>query len=254
MAGKEIEKAFEDTTKIIFGKALSKLDNYEEWLTTRVTKGRLRGSTTSRKKVYVPTYGMFRFIPDNLVSDLGSFTQLSKLTVNINESDTLATISKKLPKIATFIIEFEDGTNLNVESSSIYKNLVNAYKMVDCFYSKNLAYSFFSDKCENIFGVSKSIRCNFCVNVHDSRDVVRSFEVDFSKSCADVMFCHNCDNVKESLFCFNAKNLRYAIANTVVGRETYTKARAMLIEYILKQLEKTHKLDLDIYNVGCWKE
>ena len=50
MAGKEIEKAFEDTTKIIFGKALTGLDKYEEWLTTRVTKGKLRGSSTSKKR------------------------------------------------------------------------------------------------------------------------------------------------------------------------------------------------------------
>ena len=205
MAGKEIEKAFEDTTKIIFGKALTGLDKYEEWLTTRVTKGKLRGSSTSKKKVYVPTYGMFRFIPDDRVADLGSFMQLSGLKIEIGENETLASISKKMPAIGTFITEFEDGTNLNVESSSIYKNLVNAYKIVDCFYSKNLAYTFFSDKCDHIFGVSKSIRCNFCVNVHDSRDVVRSFEVDFSKNCADVMFCHNVDNVHSSLFCFNAK-------------------------------------------------
>ena len=254
MTGKGIEKAFQDTTKMIFGKALSGLDNYEEWLTTRVTKGKLRSSSTSKKKVYVPTYGMFRFIPDDRVADLGSFMQLSALNIPIEEADTLASISKKMPTLATFIIEFEEGTNLDVESSSIYKNLVNAYKIVDCFYSKHIAYSFFSDHCEHAFGISKCFNCNFSIDVHDSRDIIRSFEVDFSKNCADVMFCHNCDNVRESMFCFNEKNLRYAIANTVVGREEYTKVKAILVDYMLEQLERTHKLDLDIYNVGCWKK
>ena len=251
MAGKEIEKAFEDTTKIIFGKALTGLDKYEEWLTTRVTKGRRHSSATSRKKVYVPTYGLFRFIPDDRVADLGSFTQLSALNIPIEETDTLASISKKMPAIATFITEFEDGTNLNVESSSIYKNLVNAYKIVDCFYSKHVAYSFFSDRCDYVFGISKCYDCNFSINVHDSRDVVRSFEVDFSKNCADVMFCHNCEALSNCIFCFNAKSLRYAIGNVEVGREEYMRIKKILIDEIVRKLEKDKELDFDIYNLSA---
>jgi hypothetical protein len=64
------------------------------------------------------------------------------------------------------------------------------------------------------------------------------------------MFCHNVNNVHSSLFCFNTKNLRYAIANTVVGKEAYDKARKLLCDYLYAKLAKEKKLDIDIYNVG----
>jgi hypothetical protein len=53
------------------------------------------------------------------------------------------------------------------------------------------------------------------------------------------------------MFCFNTKNLRYAIANQVVGKEIYEKTKKMLCEYILGELKKKQKLGIDIYNVGC---
>ncbi len=247
----EIEEAFQTTTKLIFGTPLSGIDDYEKFLTLRVPKGKNRPSCINGKNIYFPEYGSFRFIPEDKIADAESFPELSKRSIEVLETDNLSSISKKFKDNTAFIVEFEDGTNVNVENSTIYSSLANAYKIVDCFHSKNIAYSFFSDNCDHAFGASKDFNCNFSINIHDSRDIVRSFEVDFSKNCSDVMFCHDVDNVHSSLFCFNTKNLRYAIANNVVGRETYEKARKMLCEYILSELKTKHKLDINIYNIGC---
>lgn len=252
-AGKEIEAAFNVTSKLIFGEPLTELDDYEDWFGRRVPKGDMCKSTISGKEIYVPKYAAFRFIPHDRVADAKSFMEVSGRKIIIDEKDGLVEISKKIGRNSIFITEFEEGTNQNVKDSTIYLNVSNAYKMVDCFHSKNIAYSFFSDDCDHAFGVTKSFKCGFCINVHDSRDCVRSFEVDFSKNCADVMFCHNVDNIHSSMFCFNTKNLRYAICNQVVGKEAYEKARKMLCGYMLEKLKKGKKLDLDIYNIGGHK-
>ena len=104
------------------------------------------------------------------------------------------------------------------------------------------------------FGSFKSFDCHFSINCYNSKSVNRSLEVDFCKNCSDVMFCHNCDDVRDSLFCFNTKNKRYAVSNQVVGKEAYQEVRAKLVEYILIKLEKEKALDFDIFNMGAKKK
>jgi hypothetical protein len=251
MANAEVEKAFETTTKLLFSQPISGIDNYEEFLTKRVPKGNVLPSSTNGKMIYFPGYSAFRLIPNDRIADAKSFSELSKRNIDVSDDENMNSISKKFKDKSAFIVEFEEGTNVNVESSTIYMGLVNAYKTMDCFHSKNIAYSFFSDNCDHAFGVSKSFNCNFSINCHDSRDIVRSFEIDFSKNCSDAMFCHDVDNVHSSMFCFNTKNLRYAIANQVVGKEIYEKTKKMLCGYILKELKAKQKLEMDIYNIGC---
>jgi hypothetical protein len=247
----EIQKAFDTTAKLIFGETLPDgLDAYEGWFTKRIPKGRMKPSVINGKQIYVPEYAAFKFIPDNKVADAKSYMELSKRKVEVGNTETISSLSKKLGPIATFITEFEEGTNNNVHESTIFLNLSNAYRIVDCFTSKNLGYCFFSDNCDHGFGVSNSFNCNFCFNVHDSGNVVRSLDVDFSKNCSDCYFCHDVVNVKNGLFCFNTKNKSYAICNTEVGRERYADLLAKLREWMLKELKAKHRLDVDIYNVG----
>jgi hypothetical protein len=75
--------------------------------------------------------------------------------------------------------------------------------------------------------------------------------VDSSRDCADCYFCHNCENVQSGIFCFNAKNLRYAVGNLEVGREEFLRVKAMLLRRILPELEEGKQPGLDIFNIAC---
>ena len=55
------------------------------------------------------------------------------------------------------------------------------------------------------------------------------------------------------MFCFNAKSLRYAIGNVEVGMEKFMEIKARLVGELAEKLEKNKRLDLSIYNFGCWK-
>jgi hypothetical protein len=79
---------------------------------------------------------------------------------------------------------------------------------------------------------------------------MRCFEVNDSNSCTDCYFCHNCEDLKNCMFCFNTKAKRYAIGNVEVGREAYMKIRKLLQEQVADELEKTKSLRHDIYNIG----
>jgi hypothetical protein len=77
-----------------------------------------------------------------------------------------------------------------------------------------------------------------------------SLELDACKSCYRCYFCHNCENVNDGMFCFNAKNLKFAIGNVEVGKETFETFKKMLLAEILASLEKNHDYEKSIYNIG----
>ena len=55
------------------------------------------------------------------------------------------------------------------------------------------------------------------------------------------------------MFCFNVKNLHYAIGNAEVGKEKYLQARKLVLGEITEKLGKERKLEMDIYNIGARK-
>jgi hypothetical protein len=78
--------------------------------------------------------------------------------------------------------------------------------------------------------------------------------VDTSQNCTGAYFCHNCENVHDSMFCFNAKNLRYAIGNAEVGKEAFERAKRMLLAEITSSLEKTGDYERSIYGIAPAKK
>ncbi len=249
----DIQKAFDKTCSLLFGKSLGPLADYEEWLSKRIPKGKNCKSAIGNKQIYLADYSIFGKIPDYAVAGADSIPILSKKHLEISETETIASMAKRLKDITPLVVEFAEGQNKDIQESSIYLDLHFAYKSLDCFHSKYLAYSFWTDVCDHLFGAARSFNSSFSINCFKSFQVMRSFEVDSCKNCSDVMFCHNCDNVRDSLFCFNVKNKRYAVGNVEVGKETYLRTKEVLVKYILQELEKKHYLEMDIYNIGCKK-
>ena len=50
------------------------------------------------------------------------------------------------------------------------------------------------------------------------------------------------------MFCFNVKNLRYAIGNVEVGKEKLLAAKRTLLDGINRNLEKTGDVGFGIYD------
>ena len=52
------------------------------------------------------------------------------------------------------------------------------------------------------------------------------------------------------MFCFNIKGKSYAIGNVEVGKEEYGRIRKLLLADIHSRLEKSKRLDRNIYNLS----
>ena len=246
-----MDEGFGKLTKLLFGKELGLVADYEEWLNQRMDVGRVGKSCLTGKRIYIPNYAVFKTFPEQRIAGLDSLRELSERKIGVGENDGLREIAKKAGEINYYIVEFIEGENVDVTDSVLYQNLAHSDKTIDCWNGKYLAYDFFSDKSEFFFGCYRVFECKFCVHCYNSKYLTRCFEMESCYNCSDSMFCHNCENVRDSLFCSNVKNKRYAVMNAEVGREAYLKLKAMLVEGIAESLEKKKRFEPDIFGVGC---
>jgi hypothetical protein len=110
-------------------------------------------------------------------------------------------------------------------------------------------------KSEHIFGGSaRLLYSQFCINMFDSTNLKGCFEVDCSYSSRNSYFCHNCENVNDSMFCFNAKALQYAAFNQVVGKEEFMRLKKILLDYINRELEEKGEIEESIFCLPARKK
>lgn len=250
----KIESIFGNTSEMLLGSRLSGIDNYAGWLRKHVLKMEMGKSIVSGKPMLLADYSNYLLYPRHrLVTMLEAEHMGRCLSLSQEEAGKLSfrEISEGISKIAYLSPEFFFGENINVTECSTQYQTMNAYRSPGASFTKNTAYSFWPRKGDCIFGSSMAFECFFCINCYYSENLNRCFEVDSSKSCSDSYYLHNCENVRSSMFCFNAKNLTYAIGNEVVGKEQFGRARQMLLEWANGQLAKKKEIPLSIFDVGC---
>jgi len=251
---KEIEKAFESATAVLFGKPLFTVDDYGAWLKARVKNANVvkRKSRLSGKDMQVVSIDFFTFMGDNVVT-LEETVEMAKRTLSGQEAETLtvAGAPRLLQKICTTSPEIIFGENFGTEGAACYGMTQYCYRTAFCFWSKKVAYSFWNRECDSIFGCSNMALSSHCLKCHSSTNLQRCFEVNDSSACSGCYFCHNCENLQDCMFCFNAKGLRYAVGNVQVGREAYMKVKALLCGQMHDELSRSKRLGHDIFNVGA---
>ncbi len=253
----KIESAFGRTTELVLGKKRAGMDDYAPWLKSHVLKMEVGKSIISGKPMLLADYSNYLLYPRaRLVTLLeaefiGRHLHLEPQEV---ENLSLSSIPEVISKIAYLTPEFFFGENYNVIECSTQYQSMDSYRSPGVSFSKNTAYSFWPRTSDCIFGSSMAFESFYCINCYYSEVMNRCFETDSSKACSDSFYLHNCENVRSSMFCFNAKNLTYAVGNTVVGKERFDKARQMLLEWANAQLSKKKSVSLSIFDLGCGKK
>ncbi|HIH22217.1 TPA: hypothetical protein HA238_00650, partial [Candidatus Micrarchaeota archaeon] len=204
-----IEREFFDTTKIIFGKPLTGMDNYSEWLCEHTHKMQEAKSAISGKKILWLPYGISLLpVPDDRIVTLLEARHLGEtatLAPSEAENITLKNAHGSIGKIAYFKVDVKEGENSNLIDCSFCIQCSNCYKTSMMVRSKNCAFGMWPKDSTNCFGMDSLMDSNFCVKCYHSTKLTRCFEMDNCRDCADSMFCHNCESLSNSMFCFNVK-------------------------------------------------
>ena len=246
MAGKKIDEAWAATSGILLGEPLSGIDKYGKWLFSNMPGW--REVKTKSGMAIVPCYAVFPRIPDSKVTLRKDVDEVGGILLDIGNKPSAESLARQMGREGRFIVDLAEGENFDVDRCSIYKNLSVAHMCLDCFYSKYLSYSWFCDYNDHIFGCQFTFYSNFCIKCYHSSSLSRCFECDSCSKCADSYFCHDCEGLQDCLFCFNVNNLRYAVANVVVGKEKFERLKKGLLAIIVQQLRKSASATLSIYN------
>ncbi|MFA6530233.1 MAG: hypothetical protein WCT31_00750 [Candidatus Micrarchaeia archaeon] len=247
-----IEDAFRKTTRIIFGKELSDLDKYGFWLKKHTRDIKFCKSVLSGERIIVPEYSNCYHYPENRLVTMPESVLVGKnLKIDkekIDEFD-LKSVGKIVNDVAFFNCAENFGVLKNNIESEINISCQNFYKSVLNVDSRLGAFNFHGLYSEYLFGTYSLRKSAFCIRCYLSENLARCFEVDSSRSCSDCYFCHNCENVREGMFCFNVKNLNYAIGNVELPKEEYMAIKRKVLDSIANSLENEGDYRLDVFNL-----
>ncbi|MBU0586624.1 hypothetical protein KJ780_03860 [Candidatus Micrarchaeota archaeon] len=248
----ELEKAFQNVCEIILGKKMGKIKDYEAWLKSYVPDQLVTKSPLSGRTIYSPAFEFWRRVGNNIIGEaesleLGKQGIPKESVVRLN----LKNAGELLKPISKLSSEAIVGSNISVEKCGAYGYSMHCYDGTYFVQSKYSACCFWPRQSEYAFGCAHLFSSKFCINCYYSLNLTRCFEMLDCNTCSDSYFCHNSENLDNCIFCFNAKNLKYAICNLELGREQYMRIKKILLDEITKKLEINKKIDLSIYNVGC---
>jgi len=250
-----VEAAFLLTTKLIFGKPLEGgIDLYSKWL-NRHTRPILQAkSAASGNPLVLPSALNYQRLPkDRLLSKAEALEHGRNAAISREDAESLslANAHEKIASIAFFNIEFMEGKNSNNMECAVCFESSDNYRNSLTFYTKKSACNFWPRDSEHLFGTDSPFSSQFSINIYSCTNQVRCFEIDCCGYCSDSYFLHNCENMKDSMFCFNVKNRKNCIGNAELAPEQYKKIKEMLVGQMHSELSAKKDLRYDIYNIAC---
>jgi hypothetical protein len=252
----ELEDAFTKTAKLLLCTELRGLDAHGGWLGRHVPLPHMVKSALSGKDVWAPpplNYLKRGFNPHRIIS-MGEMEKVvcsPFAAADLKDAGVADMLAKFIRPVAYHCGDFRYQAHENVEKASGAGGGRNLYYCEDVYHDvRNIAYSNYTLYSGNMFGCHGVSHSSFCIHAYNSTAVNRCFEVDGCSNSRDLLFCHNSEGMSDCMFCFNAKNLRFAIGNVPLAPEQYRQMKSVVLAWIGNELAKTKDLKLDIYNIG----
>ena len=252
-----IEKAFSRTTSLLLGKEMRDILSFGKFLKKHVPQNAVVASPLSGHKTVVCGYRVHileryklgkRLVTEEEMRSIGRNSGLASLE---NLTLDVADLRKKMHPVAYTNMDKVAGNCRNYSNCPVIIDSQDCYDGSAFINSKKCAHCFWPSKEEAVFGSCAEFNSSFCMKCYYSKNMARSFECDGCESCSDLYYSHNCENVKESMFCFNAKNLSYAIGNAALAPDNYRKIKSSIVAQLAGELEKKKDLKWDIFNIGA---
>ncbi len=247
-----VEKAFTSAARVIFETELKGIMKYSEWLSRNIPTFENGASCASGKGLLVSDYGDFLQFPRNrLINDAEADWIGQRLTLSDDECGCLSFSSapESLSPIAYYDPEWQVGKLNNNFECPVSVDVSNSYRTIIGVSSKKCAIGRWPRESDNIFGLHRVRLSSFCIRCFHSEKLQRCFEVLEGRNCSDCLYCHNIENVHDSMFCFNTKNKRYAIGNVELPKEKYLEIKKRVLEQLNDELTRTNAISLSIFNL-----
>ncbi len=236
----ELEKAFQETFRAIFGECNVTLEELKPYLLrNHYQPAVLRKSSVSGKDVVV-SHSRYpedaRYVSQDEIDYLKKFQPLS-----INEIKDIDSLLEAIGDRIAYAGNKVFGNCANFEKADNCTDSFHVYDAHTIVSSKYVALSaYVRSDSEYIFGSSPLIRGKYLIRVIGSDRLTRAFETCVTTNSSDMFFCLYCHGCSQAMFSFNQRAKRYVIGNLGLEKDKYFELRKKLVDESREYIEK-HK-------------
>ena len=236
-APESINRAWESACKVMLGRPIGRIDDYDAYLWKNVEPYRLAKSAISGKEVVVT--GDYRkgarFISGGEIGEYATMAEGKPLDINaLKDIDSIiSAIGERIYYSGNDIL----GNSGEVALSNRVVDSSFIYKAHDVFYSKYVTHTYLSKYSEYIFGCeSVGKGTHFAVKSFETYDDSRLFETVRVYESSDIIYSANLEACQNCLFCFNLRSKRRCIGNVELAEGKFHSLKAKLLEDICQTL------------------
>jgi hypothetical protein len=248
-----VQKAFDSACGIVLGAPIGDMARFKDWLSRHNLPIRRVQSALGSGGIQAGSYENLKALPDRRyvnIDERAPITRLLSLSVKEAESITLANAGKTLGRVLFITPQFHEGTILNLSGSPIIMSSSDCEEVHGCIFMKKSAYSTWGRDSEHLFGCAFCVDSGFNIKCYNSFKIRNCFEVDSARSSTGCYYCHNVENCHDAIFCSNAKNLRYAVCNVVVGKEEFERVKALLLARVNAEIARGKECPISVFNLA----
>jgi hypothetical protein len=236
---KQLQKDWDSTCRVLFGREIGPLKEYEKWLAEYMPPFATRKSAVSGKEVMLasdryPAHA--RFVSADEVP------QNNDYSLSINDMKDLDTLLPALAEKCEYAGNRLLGNTAFAESSDIITDsqFVSASNRIQSCSHVHSCY-LIRKGCKYAFGCGWHGECEFTMRVLGCYLMKRCFECSGCETSSDLYFCHTCIGSHDIMFSFGQRNKGYVIGNKPLPKDKYVSIKAKLVSEIAERLERDKK-------------
>lgn len=241
----ELNKSWKETCKIVLGREIGELNEYDKWLASLNNPRFVKKSSISGKDT-VFTSSEFSDSSGYSPASSSKFIGMDELDFNkkfdplsINEIKDIDSILEAIEERIYYCGNIVLGNSKFVEKSSNVSDSFFVYDSVKIDASRNIAQSQYLRLCENVFGTNEGGEGKFCIHCSILYKNTRCFELWNSPVCSDCYYSYGLENCNEAFFSFNVIGKNHLIGNLQLPKDKYLAVKRKLLDEITDELERT---------------
>ncbi|MFH1448756.1 MAG: hypothetical protein ABIG39_07895 [Candidatus Micrarchaeota archaeon] len=237
---KELDKRWKSTCRILFGREVGELSEFDEWL----SKGRRQTYNTTSSISRKPVSLMFSYYPPDSRKVSLDEVNLEKQfpPLSINEIKDIDSIIEAVRERVEYTGNMHLGNSKFIEESTDIIECFYVYCSAQITYSKYVAHGYCMEYADSVFGSMNHGNCSQSARFANADFLRRCFEVYTAEECSGCYYSHNIYNSRDCMFCFNVRSMSQAIGNLKLSRDKYAAVKAKLVAEMAEELGKEKRL------------
>ena len=244
----DIEQAFKATSKVIFGKEIGELSEFEPYLKEMLLPYQMKKSCVSGKDVMVSNL----FYPSSArFASQDEIPLLKFAPLHVNEIKDIDSLFAAASERAVFCGNKLFGRNTDVREVDNCVDSSSIFCGHNVYNSKYGAYVSHIREAEYVFGASCFPGAAHSIRLCEGVGANRCFETYYGTNLADMYYSFNCIGCSDCIFAFNLRSKRHCIGNLELSKDEYLRLKKKLVAEMADELKRKKRI-FSIADIACF--